>query len=100
LIGQDFLSPHLIDLVIRIFRHPGHGNHQRVRESLLLGRHLHDTPHEMGHHQLEFHFRSLRTLAEAHGHPDRMDVKREGFQGLKAGVSLRYALEDASQDVP
>jgi hypothetical protein len=42
--GQGFISPHSIDFVIGIFRHFVHGNHQPMREAVLLGFHLYYTP--------------------------------------------------------
>jgi len=55
-LGQDF--PFLpIGRVIGIFRQFGNGNHQRVRQTVLLGFRFHNTPLELGHYRHGSSFR-------------------------------------------
>ena len=68
-LGQD-LSPLPIAFLIRVVSHFGHGNHQRVRQTVFFGLHFPYTFHEMSHRGHGSSFRLLGPLAKTHRHPD------------------------------
>jgi hypothetical protein len=63
---QSLLSPQLISFVIGIIRHSGHGNHQRLRQTVFLSIHFHYTPLIMSRQGHGSAFHLLSPLDKSH----------------------------------